>query len=165
MKKVLFFFAVVVSLSVSAQTFFVGDTTCNYYKPNYTFTEVPGSQNTYYFIDLDNDNIKDIEFNSIRVFCYPTPSGPCSSGFDVQYFKINSATNTQFVYGPATGANCAATSVINNMPYASALQASQNWTFTANPYVYSNDLYSFPQKHCGQFASTFYVGFKRLKKF
>lgn len=171
MKKVLFFFTVFICFSVSAQIFTVGDTTCNYFKPNYTFTVASGatpySSQPYYNISLISNNILDISLVCNRVN-YPPVQSQNPSWIDFLDFSINSYGNTgsniQYVYAPgssgSSGASCG--SILKNMPYGSAMPSTLNWSSTQTSAIYYDEYHSFPATQCGSHVDTFYVSFRKI---
>lgn len=149
------------SYILSAQTFTVGSTCCNYHLVNKTFTfpSTNGMFWDHYYIDIDGDLTNDINLESFYFYCAPQPSGPCMGQWG-RYIKAITPNSVEFICGPAASTSCSASSVIKNVPFGTVLNSSSNWTYSPiSSIIYSADV---SNPFCGQFSNPFYIGFRKI---
>ncbi len=145
---------------INAQTFSVGDLSCNYKSINYNFPvncPIYSSSSDTYALDIDGDLTYDI---SIKSSCNNWPSSNINSSI-----SLISNTNFEFAFDTLTPF-CPWSKSIKNLPVGTQLNNNLIWKSSPflNPYV--SGLYSY-QYIAGNFFSCgqqtgFYVGFRKI---
>lgn len=173
-KWVLIFNLLLASKLTLAQTFTVGDTSCNYQIVNRKFsvtcTHPPmmsvSVDSDSLEIDVDGDLNKDLKVVS---YCIWTPGG--SSNTSTYYLKVVSLTNVEYAYKNPTSNGCSYSSTVANLSFGTPLNSSLTWSVspptsssssTLSSYLY----YSFSSPisglwWCGN-SGPFYMGVRKI---
>jgi hypothetical protein len=121
-----------------AQVFSVGDSSCNYFKPNTSLWYSPSGWGSWsvansYSIDLDGDFTNDILIEKLQ---YGSQGG--SSTWRCDIFKCGSPTGAEFIYkGPPSSCSGTLAAFHSNLAASSSLNPSLNWSPSySNSWIY-----------------------------
>ena len=174
MKKLIFIFFVIASGLLEAQTFFVGDTSCNYIRLDTNIRTInlyifgSWSSSKSYGIDCDQDFIDDIIFTK-------NSSGFNGGSGSWTTTKLNctSPNSVEFAYKSGT-VSCPAgpANPIDSLVPGTLLNASLSWSPTiTNSFLYDTYYTMGNTSGCGYFQPTFnpfiyslriYMGFRKI---